>query len=215
MDAASYDLAMVYQDSSIVVVNKPGGILSVPGRGPDKQDCIVSRLRRRFPGCISQPSVHRLDMDTSGLMVLALTSEAHQHLSEQFRNRTVKKQYLAMLDGIVAEEQGEIRLPFRLDIDNRPYQIHDPVHGKWGITIWRRQAIEGRQTRVRFTPITGRTHQLRVHASHFLGLGCPIVGDRLYGTGKPGDRLLLHASFLSFAHPASHTTLCFESSPMF
>ena len=203
MDASSAELAIVYQDSSIVVVNKPGGILSVPGRGPDKQDCIVSRLRRLFPGCISQPAVHRLDMDTSGLMVLALTTDAHQHLSEQFRNRRVQKQYLAVLDGIVAEEEGEIRLPFRLDIDNRPYQIHDPVHGKWGITQWRRQSIEGRQTRVRFTPITGRTHQLRVHASHPLGLGCPIIGDRLYGTGKPGDRLLLHASFLRFAHPAN------------
>ncbi|MFH2064645.1 MAG: RluA family pseudouridine synthase [Pseudomonadota bacterium] len=215
MDEASGDLHMVYQDSSIVVVRKPGGILSVPGRGPDRQDCIVSRVRRAFPGCIAQPSVHRLDMDTSGLMVLALTADAHQHLSCQFQNRSVKKCYIAVLDGIVAQEEGEIRLPFRLDITNRPYQIHDPVHGKWGITQWRKISIEDQRTRILFTPITGRTHQLRVHASHPLGLNCPIVGDRLYGSGSPGDRLLLHAFSLCFEHPATHEILCFESHPLF
>jgi tRNA pseudouridine32 synthase/23S rRNA pseudouridine746 synthase len=154
-------------------------------------------------------------MDTSGLMVLALTIDAHKNLSFQFQNRTVKKQYLALLKGIVEQEQGEIRLPFRLDVANRPYQIYDPVHGKWGITLWEKKAVADHQTRILFTPVTGRTHQLRAHASHPMGLGCPIVGDRLYGHGKPGDRLLLHASYLSFQHPDNNKTLCFESPSWF
>jgi tRNA pseudouridine32 synthase / 23S rRNA pseudouridine746 synthase len=123
------DLDILYHDTAIVVVNKPGGLLSVPGRGPDKQDCIVQRIRHRFPECIPQPSVHRLDMETSGLMVLALTPEAHRNLSIQFQNRTVQKQYLAILKGIVEKEQGEIELAFRLDVANRPYQMFDPA--KW------------------------------------------------------------------------------------
>jgi tRNA pseudouridine32 synthase / 23S rRNA pseudouridine746 synthase len=206
---------IIYKDSSIVVVNKPGGLLSVPGRGADKQDCLVKRIRDLFPECIPQPSVHRLDMDTSGLMVLALTTGAHKNLSFQFQNRTIKKQYLALLKGIVEREQGEIKLPFRLDINNRPHQIYDPVHGKWGMTVWEKKAVTNNQTRILFTPLTGRTHQLRTHASHPMGLGCPIVGDRLYGHGQPGDRLFLHASYLSFQHPDNNKTLCFESPSWF
>lgn len=114
-----FEVDIIHKDSSIVVVNKPGGLLSVPGRGPDKQDCVVKRIRDIFSECIPQPSVHRLDMDTSGLMVLALTKDAHKNLSLQFQNRTVKKQYLAVLEGIVEKEDGEINLPFRLDITNR------------------------------------------------------------------------------------------------
>ena len=210
-----FDLDIIYQDSVIVVVNKPGGLLAVPGRGPDKQDCIVNRVRNLFRDCIPQPSVHRLDMDTSGLMVLALTTEAHKNLSIQFQNRTVKKQYIALLTGVVKDEKGEIKLPFRLDVANRPYQIYDPVHGKWGTTLWEKIAIKNLQTRILFTPITGRTHQLRLHAAHPMGLGHPIVGDRLYGDGKPGEPLLLHASYLSFQHPHIDKTLCFESPPTF
>jgi len=210
-----FETDIIYKDSSILVVNKPGGLLSVPGRGPDKQDCLVKRVRDLFPECILQPSVHRLDMDTSGLMVLALTAAAHKSLSFQFQNRTVKKQYLALVKGVVEKEQGEIRLPFRLDVANRPYQIYDPVHGKWGITLWEKKAVTNHQTRILFTPITGRTHQLRTHASHPMGLGCPIVGDRLYGHGKPGDRLLLHASYLRFHHPDNNKTLCLESPSWF
>lgn len=206
---------IIYRDSSIVVVNKPGGLLSVPGRGPDKEDCLVKRIRDLFPECIPQPSVHRLDMDTSGLMVLALTMDAHKNLSAQFQNRTVKKQYLALLHGVVEKEQGEIKLPFRLDVANRPYQIFDPVNGKWGITLWEKKAVTDHRTRILFTPLTGRTHQLRVHASHPMGLGCPIVGDRLYGHGRPGDRLFLHASCLGFRHPENNKELCFECPPWF
>ena len=215
MGRARVEADIIYRDTAIVVVNKPGDLLSVPGRGPDKQDCIVQRIRNLFPDCIPQPSVHRLDMETSGLMVLALTTEAHRNLSIQFQNRTVKKQYLAVLEGIVAEEQGEIRLAFRLDVTHRPYQIYDPARGKCGITLWEKIVVQNHQTRILFTPVTGRTHQLRAHAAHPMGLGCPIVGDQLYGNGKPGDRLLLHASYLSFQHPENSKTLCFESPSWF
>jgi tRNA pseudouridine32 synthase/23S rRNA pseudouridine746 synthase len=215
MDRPMVDVDILHHDAAIVVVNKPGGLLSVPGRGPDKQDCVVGRIRHRFPTCIAQPAVHRLDMETSGLMVLALTPEAHRNLSLQFQHRTVEKTYIAVVKGIVRNEQGEIELAFRLDVANRPYQIYDPAQGKWGITRWEKMAVDHHQTRIRFTPLTGRTHQLRVHAAHPLGLGCPIVGDRLYGDGRPGDRLRLHASSLSFRHPDKGETLCFESPPWF
>ena len=113
------------------------------------------------------------------------------------------------------EEQGEIHLPFRVDLENRPHQIYDPVHGKMGSTVWQRLGHENGRTRVRFIPLTGRTHQLRLHASHPLGLGCPIVGDSLYGAGKDGDTMLLHACRLAFSHPATGQRLTFTSSPPF
>lgn len=197
------ELEIVYQDATIVVVNKPGGLLAVPGRGPDKQDCVTARVRLCFPDCIEQPAAHRLDMDTSGLMVLGLTAEAHRHLSKQFSDRTVKKRYLAMVDGVVEGESGEIALRFRLDPENRPHQVYDPLQGKLGLTRWRRLEIIQGQTLIEFTPLTGRTHQLRLHAAHPLGLGAPIAGDRLYGSGKEGDRLCLHAFRLCFDHPLS------------
>ncbi len=209
------EMNIIYNDYSIVVVNKPGGLLSVPGRGADKLDCVVSRIRELFPQCIAQPSVHRLDMDTSGLMVLALTAKAHKDLSMQFMNRTVRKQYSAILEGVVDKDHGEIRLPFRLDVNNRPHQIYDPVHGRLGITLFERQKVNGDKTGILFTPLTGRTHQLRLHSSHAMGLGCPIAGDRLYGNGKPGDRLFLHACFLGFSHPDNNEPLYFESTPWF
>lgn len=206
---------IIYNDSSIVVVNKPEGLLSVPGKGPDKQDCLANRIRDMFPGCIPQPAVHRLDMDTSGLMVFALTKEAHSTLSIQFQDRIVKKQYIAVLEGVVEKEEGEISLPLRVDITNRPYQIYDPVHGRSGKTIWKKIEVIDNRTRVLFIPLTGRTHQLRVHASHPMGLGCPIVGDRLYGHVNPGERLLLHAYSLTFKHPDTDETMHFENSPLF
>ena len=207
----SSGLTIIYQDDYLVVVEKPGGVLSVPGRGPDKQDCIVNRLKNLIPSCMEQPAVHRLDMDTSGLMVLALRADAHRNLSCQCQEREVQKVYIALLDGVVEEERGEIQLSFRLDVDNRPHQIYDPVQGKLGITFWKKLGVEDRLTRIAFTPVTGRTHQLRVHASHKLGLGFPIIGDRLYGGGKLGDSLMLHAHCLQFRHPESGETLRFES----
>jgi tRNA pseudouridine32 synthase/23S rRNA pseudouridine746 synthase len=206
---------IIYNDSSIVVVNKPDGLLSVPGKGADKQDCLANRIRDMFKGCIPQPAVHRLDMDTSGIMVFALTKEAHRNLSIQFQDRKVRKQYIAILDGIVEKEGGEINLPLRVDVTNRPFQIYDPVHGRSGITLWERIEVKDNRTRVLFTPLTGRTHQLRVHASHPMGLGCPIVGDRLYGHVNPGERLLLHANCLTFKHPDSNEVMNFISQPLF
>jgi len=206
---------IIYRDSSIVVLYKPEGLLSVPGIGPDKQDCLANRIRDMFKGCIPQPAVHRLDMDTSGLMVFALTKEAHSTLSIQFQDRIVKKQYIAVLEGVVENEEGEIDLPLRVDITNRPYQIHDPVHGRNGITLWKKLEVIDNRTRVLFTPLTGRTHQLRVHASHPMGLGCPIVGDRLYGHVNPGERLLLHAYSLKFQHPDTNEVMHFENNPLF
>jgi tRNA pseudouridine32 synthase/23S rRNA pseudouridine746 synthase len=221
------DLEIIFADQQLVVVNKPGGLLAVPGRGPDKQDSVVSRFKAQFPDAIDQPAVHRLDMATSGLMLLALTTEAHRHLSGQFSQRQVDKVYIALLDGAVSEavtgKNGEIELRFRLDPDNRPYQVYDPVQGKIGITRWRRLAFsetlfgilpesEGRpQTRIEFIPLTGRTHQLRLHAAHPLGLGCPIIGDSLYGSGNMGDPMYLHATRLAFTHPLNKKRLEFYS----
>ncbi len=208
-------LDIIYTDCHIAVVNKPGGLLAVPGRGPEKQDCVVNRIKKIFPDSIVQPAVHRLDMATSGLMVLAFTAEAHRNLSRQFSEGLVEKKYIALLDGEVKGRSGAIALACRLDPDNRPYQVYDPVQGKTGITRWRRLEVCGSashpQTGIAFTPLTGRTHQLRLHAAHPLGLGRPIVGDSLYGSGKIGDPMLLHASRLTFIHPATGERLTFSS----
>lgn len=208
-------LPILYSDDAIVVINKPAGLLAVPGRGPDKQDCAASRLRREFPEMIDQPAVHRLDMATSGLMVFAISAAAHRHLSRQFADRLVTKQYVALLEGVLPRIKGEIQLAFRLDPDNRPHQIYDPVHGKVGVTHWRRLSIEGNSTRVALKPLTGRTHQLRVHAAHPLGLGLPIVGDTLYGNGQPGDTMHLHAEYLRFIHPVSDKAVEFSLPALF
>lgn len=208
-------LEILYSDSAIVVVNKRSGMLAVPGRGPGMEDSVAQRVRRMFAECIAQPAVHRLDMDTSGLMVVALTAEAHRNLSRQFHERLTKKKYVALLDGILGQESGTIELPFRLDVDNRPIQIYDELHGKLGVTHWRKVAVEGQYTRVEFIPVTGRTHQLRVHASHAKGLGIPIAGDPFYGRGKGPGELKLHACELGFAHPVSGEDLSFESAPAF
>ena len=208
-------MEILYHDADIVVINKPGGLLAVPGRGPDKADCAAARLRRLFPPMIAQPAVHRLDMFTSGLMVFAMTAEAHRSLSQSFAERRVDKGYTAVVQGLLAENSGEIRLPFRLDPANRPRQIYDAQHGKMGITLWQKITLQGADTRIALTPLTGRTHQLRVHAAHPLGLAAPIIGDSLYGSGREGDQMLLHASFLRFSHPEDGTLLEFTSMPPF
>lgn len=209
------ELTFLHIDPDFLVVDKPGGLLAVPGRGPDKQDCVVSRVKALYPDCIKQPAVHRLDMYTSGIMILARSKEAHRRLSIQFEQRLVKKEYTALLDGLLDHDKGLIELPFRLDTDNRPLQIYDPIHGKTGITRWRKLSENRKTTRVLFLPLTGRTHQLRVHAAHPLGLGVPIVGDTLYGRGKEGGQMFLHASFLSVLHPFSEQNMDFSSEPSF
>ncbi len=211
------EIEILYQDYEIVVINKPGGLLAVPGRGPAKQDCVAARLRRLFPKMIDQPAVHRLDMYTSGLMVFAITAGTHRFLSGQFEKRAVVKKYIALVEGIIEENGGEIHLPFRLDPDNRPLQIYDPVQGKMGSTKWLNLGTKEKTTRIEFTPLTGRTHQLRVHAAHPkpAGLGAPIVGDSLYGLGKEGEQMMLHANFLQFLHPETSKTLEFHYPPAF
>ena len=217
-------LEILYRDSQLVVINKPSGLLSVPGRTADKQDCVSSRLKKLFPKCIEQPSVHRLDMETSGLMVYALTKEAHRNLSAQFEAGTVHKKYVALIDGVFNhnEYKGELQLKFRLDPDNRPHQIYDEENGKLGITEWEKAgtvlytAPDGTQrrcTKIVFTPKTGRTHQLRLAASDPHGFGIPIVGDTLYGHCAPGERLMLHAFELEFKHPVSGNTLNLTAQP--
>ena len=214
-------LEILYRDSQIIVVNKPSGLLSVPGRTEDKQDCVVNRVKKLFPHCITQPSVHRLDMETSGLLVLAFTEEAHRNLSMQFEAGTVHKKYVALIDGVFDhnEYEGELQLKFRLDVDNRPHQIYDEVNGKLGITQWKKEGTElytapdgtkRRTTKIIFTPKTGRTHQLRLAASDPHGFGIPIVGDTLYGHCEPGERLMLHAFELEFKHPVSGEIMHFE-----
>jgi tRNA pseudouridine32 synthase / 23S rRNA pseudouridine746 synthase len=202
---------IVYRDQWIIVVEKPGGLLSVPGRGPDKQDSVVTRIKSLCPNIIEQPSVHRLDMYTTGLMVLALTGDAHRSLSRQFEERKVLKKYMALLESTVNSDGGIIDMPFRLDIYNRPHQVYDPLHGKRGISNWHKIGDEDGRSRIEFHPTTGRTHQLRLHASHPLGLNSPIVGDSLYGGGKDGDPLLLHAFYLRFWHPNKEREVEFTS----
>lgn len=198
-------LDIVYQDAHIVVVNKPAGLLSVPGRKEDMVDSVETRIRRLFPQAPLQCATHRLDMDTSGLLVVALSRQSQSSMHQQFRERHVKKSYVALLEGVVREEEGTITLPFRADITNRPYQIYDEVNGKWGTTHYTRLGVQRNVqgvlvTRMRFEMETGRTHQIRLHCSHPKGLGTPIAGDRLYGSGMK-DRLYLHAQSISFAHP--------------
>lgn len=204
-------MTIIHQDEEIVVVEKPSGFLSVPGRGEDKIDSVSHRIRNTITGCIDQPSVHRLDMDTSGLLVLALTKEAHRHLSKQFQARETEKHYVALLDGELSGDEGTITLPFRLDVDNRPHQIYDEVHGKIGITHWRKIGIENGTTRVAFHPITGRTHQIRIHAAHEKGLGIPILDDPLYGNGSDPGKMKLHAAELTFTHPTTGERLTFKA----
>ena len=204
-------MTVLYDDSFIVVVEKVSGFLSVPGRGEHNLDSVSWRVKNMYEGCIEQPSVHRLDMDTSGLLVLALTKEAHRNLSIQFQNRETDKTYEALLEGHIEKEEGTIELPFRLDVDNRPHQIFDPEDGKMGTTHWKKLGVEGPHTRIEFHPITGRTHQLRVHTAHSLGLGVPIIGDPLYGNGDEPGKLKLHAKYLAFTHPETGERMSFNS----
>jgi tRNA pseudouridine32 synthase/23S rRNA pseudouridine746 synthase len=192
------DLKIILASPRFVVVDKPTGMLSVPGKGPEKQDCAAARVRALFPSATGPLVVHRLDMETSGLLIFGLDEDSQKDLSAQFERRQTDKKYVALLEGQVEREAGEISLPIRLDVDRRPYQIVDPIHGRPAVTHYRVLSHEIDRTRIQFIPLTGRTHQLRVHAA--AGLGCPIVGDVLYGDGH-GDRLMLHASELSFVDP--------------
>lgn len=191
-----------------MVVNKPAGLLTVPGRGEDRTDSLTTRVQREFPDALC---VHRLDMSTSGLLVLARGKEMHGHLSRLFRERRIKKYYTAIITGRLRAAAGEVDLPLGSDWPNRPRQRIDFAEGKSSLTRYRLLAHDAATdtSRVELEPATGRTHQLRVHMA---AIGHPVVGDQLYGleTRPSGDRLMLHASMLSFSLPFSAAPLSFE-----
>ena len=192
-------LEIVYQDEYLLVINKPAEFLAVPGI--HIKDSVAERMKMQFPNASGPLVVHRLDMSTSGLMLIALTSDVYIDLQKQFIDRKIQKEYEALLDGTLSQDKGEIKLPLRLDIDDRPRQLVCFKHGKSALTHWEVIERKDGRTRVIFKPITGRTHQLRVHAAHSLGLNAPIIGDDLYG--KVENRLHLHAARIIFSHPVS------------
>lgn len=215
---AMLGLRILYRDDAICVVNKQAGLLSVPGRTEDKKDCAESRLKRLFGEKveIAQSAAHRLDMETSGVMILAFTKDARRNLSRQFEEKTIEKEYIALLDGVLPKKgiaaRGQMELFFRLDIENRPHQIWDKENGKSAVTEWEILGVERHLspdgglrnvTRVLFRPRTGRTHQLRLASSDSHGFGVPIVGDSLYGRSSDGERLMLHARKITFTHPVT------------
>ncbi|BBB26044.1 RluA family pseudouridine synthase [Amphritea japonica] len=203
---------ILFADAAIVVINKAADLLSVPGLGEEKQDCVWRRVQQRFA---TAKTVHRLDYATSGVMVLALTAESHRHISIQFQERQTDKVYQAVVAGKPDAESGLVDQPLRCDWDNRPLQIIDHQQGKSAQTHW--QVIEAldNASRLELKPITGRSHQLRVHMQH---LGHPILGDRFYASSEQvarSPRLLLHAQSLSFNHPVSGERLSFTTATPF
>ena len=209
---------VVHVDDDCVIAEKPAGLLAVPGRGPERADCLWARLRARWPDALV---VHRLDQATSGLMVFGRGIDAQRRLSRAFEQRAVGKRYVAVVDSLVEGDTGSINLPLGADWPNRPRQKVDATRGRAALTRWRvlarsaRRAPEGEWTRLELEPVTGRAHQLRVH---LLAHGHPILGDALYAppaVQARAPRLLLHASALAFAHPASGDALAFASAPPF
>jgi len=195
------EVAVIYEDDWLIAVNKPAGLLSVPGRYHHNQDSVLSRLSNLLPNGENIVAVHRLDMDTSGVLLLAKDKEIYSLLSKQFEERLVSKVYEAVVCGDLYFESGVIDLPLWGNPENRPYQEVNYQYGKVCCTKFRVLGKEGNYQRVEFIPVTGRTHQLRVHAADKQGLGVPILGDKLYGCGVEGKRLHLHAKELSFEHP--------------
>ena len=200
------ELEIIFEDEWLLVINKPAGMLSVPGKMDI--DSVYQRIKKRNPDATGPLIVHRLDMATSGLLLIAKNKSVHQNLQAQFKNRTVKKRYIALLDGCIQEKEGQIKLPLRADPEDRPHQVVDPIYGKPAITQFIVLDFTYNQTRIAFFPLTGRTHQLRVHASHPSGLNTPILGDELYG--KKAERLYLHAERLEFRHPTTGKQVSFE-----
>jgi len=201
----SVALKIVFEDDDLIIVNKPPEFLSVPGK--EIKDSVYTRIKQKYPSVTGPIIVHRLDMSTSGILVLTKTKEANKILQQQFIKRTVKKKYVALLSGKVSEKKGTITLPLRLDLDDRPRQLVDFKKKKTAKTNWTIISENNTHTRIHFYPVTGRTHQLRVHAAHKDGLNLPIIGDDLYGTKQ--DRLYLHAEFIEFIHPTSKNKINF------
>ena len=212
--AAEKDYSLIHVDRSLIVADKPTRLLSVPGRGPDKQDCLIARIQAEFPDALI---VHRLDYDTSGLIVLARGKTMHRELSILFQDRCVEKRYVAVVDGKPSQESGRVDLPLIVDWPNRPLHKVDFELGKPALTLYRVIAYDSAldATRIALTPETGRTHQLRVHMH---ALGHPILGDPLYGgehAQAKAARLLLHAEHLAFAHPVTGKPLSFTCTTPF
>ena len=201
------ELPIVYEDDWLVVVAKPSGMPTVPGRNSPRQETVIGRLAERYPEAVGCLLVHRLDMDTSGLLVAARTPAVQVFLQRQFREQLARKRYEAVLDGVVSREVGEVDLPLRPDWPRRPLQCVCFERGRPARTRFRVLAVEGDRTRIEFEPLTGRTHQLRLHAADPRGLGAAIAGDNLYGNPASAPRLLLHARELVLAHPAWETPL--------
>lgn len=204
---------IIHQDQDIVVLNKPSGLLSVPGRDSWHKDSLALRILRVWPtACV----VHRLDMATSGIIILALRKSAQSHMGRQFQQKAIDKTYFARVEGVTQEDSGLIDLPLRCDWENRPRQIVDFEQGKSSQTEWEVFKREKQTTLVKLTPLTGRTHQLRVHMQQ---LGHPIVGDEFYATdfGKKlsPQRLALHAASITLTHPSSEQRVTFECKPPF
>ncbi len=205
------ELDFVFQDPHLLIVNKPAGLLSVPGRGEDKQDCLSTQLQQIYSDVLT---VHRLDMATSGLMVFARGAEMQRSLSKLFRERKVEKRYVAIVAGRLTSVNGEVGLPLIADWPNRPLQKVDLQIGKPSLTRYSLLAFDdaSNTSRISLIPVTGRTHQLRLHMA---AIGHPILGDALYGDMVSSPRLLLHACLLSFTHPVSGELLNFVSQPLF
>lgn len=200
-------IEVLFCDADLCVVNKPAGLLSVPGRDPAHHDSLASRLQADMPEITV---VHRLDMDTSGVMVFARSAQAHRHLSKQFETKRIEKLYLCLVEGVVEDDEGEIDLPLRCDWPNRPLQMVDHEQGKKAVTHWRVHTRLEDRTLLELRPLTGRSHQLRVHC---LSMGHPILGDRFYAPDhviEKSKRLCLHAQNLTFTHPVSEEKMSFR-----
>lgn len=205
------ELEIIYEDDFLLVLNKPEEFLSVPGK--TIKDSVLTRMQAYLPNATGPLLLHRLDMSTSGLLLVAKNERTHKNLQKQFINRIVKKRYVALLAGVLETKEGVIDLPLRVDLNNRPRQLVCDMHGKKATTKYEVVEIKDNKTKIYFYPISGRTHQLRVHAAHYRGLNIPIVGDDLYGI--PSNRLHLHAETLGFEHPVKREWVSFSSKTPF
>lgn len=196
-------IEIILDDPNFAVINKPAELLSVPGK--QIKDSIYSRIKTKYPEATGPIIIHRLDMSTSGIMIIAKNKNTHKAIQEQFISRSIKKRYIAVLNGKTKELKGEVNLPLKVDFNERPKQMVCYKDGKNTLTKWEVIKQNDKETRIHFYPITGRTHQLRMHSSHYLGLDCPIKGDDLYGTKS--DRLYLHAQDIEFRHPITKKTI--------
>ncbi len=202
------DLSIIHEDEHILVIDKPSGLLTVPGKQPGADDCLQSRATAHHAGA---EITHRLDWDTSGIIVLALNKQARRHIGIQFEKRQVEKQYIARIWGKPNHNNGIIDLPLRCDWPNRPRQIVDHIEGRQAVTQWSVMTSDTKSSYLQMKPKTGRSHQLRVHCQ---SMGNPILGDRLYAHDdayRAHERMCLHASFIAFAHPFSGETVKFQS----